>query len=149
MTSTTTTPVTDALCAALWKLAGDWKDGDHYAKAAAVGLVLAWIENGELAFHPHDPGHISDDYGAPQELVALMEACPDLEQAWRQWMAAKQLARWIATGMEKDSAKATNGLVAIASGSAIGEKESHHDHAGLVDAHLLEGLALIAIGEGC
>jgi hypothetical protein len=145
MTTSTAHPVTDALRDALWKLAADWDTGDRYARAAATGLLLAWVENHELAFHPHDPGHISGDYGAPTALEALVEACPELDQSWRELMAAKQLTSWIATGLERDPAKARNGLTALA--SAIGEKASHHDLAGLVDAGLLENLALIFAGK--
>lgn len=145
MPTSTASPVTDALRAALWQLAANWDAGDHYARAAATGLLLAWVECHELAFHPHDPGHITGDYGAPRELVELLNADPDLDRDWRRQMAAKQLASLIATGLQNDPAKAANGLVAIA--SAIGEKVSHHDHAGLVDADHLNLLALIAVGE--
>ena len=127
------------------ELAANWNFGDTYAKAAAAGLLLSWIEDHELAFHPHDPGHISINYGSPQELVELMDSCPGLDQAWRELMAAKQLAYWVAQGLENNPAKAENGLVAIA--SAIGEKESHHDDAGLVSGDSLALLARIFAGE--
>lgn len=131
---------------ALEAVCSDSLSADRYARAAAGAILLAWIQGGELAFHPHDPGHITISYGAPPALVELMDAYPELDQEWRKAMAAQRLAYWIAAGLdlENDPTKAMNGLVAIA--SSVGEKSSHHPDAGLVSGDSLAELALIATG---
>lgn len=143
----TTTRTKVLLLGALEQLEQWSPDEDHevYTMAAAAGLLLAYIEQHELAFHPHDSAPITDSYGAPPELVEMVELHPELGDLWRQAMAAKQLARWIARGLLRDPAIARNGLVAIA--SAIGEPASHHDRARLVSGDHLAELAGIAVGE--
>jgi hypothetical protein len=140
MTTTTKTNLRDLLIAAIDTEGSDSMRNPLDTKelrAAATGLVLAWVENTEGAFHPHDPGHVTVDYGASCELAELMREHPWLDRAWRKLMAAKQLASLIATGLESDSTMTRAGLVVIASG--IGDP--------LEDADCLEALALIAVGR--
>ena len=111
-----------------------------YARAAAAAFLLAVVEGEELAFHPFDCASFEDP-----DIAALVEACPELDQRWRELLAAKQLVRWLGKAMKNDPARTTNGLTAIA--SAAGEPSSHHDHARQISGPALIELLEIATRE--
>jgi hypothetical protein len=93
--TTTTTSLRQLLIDAIRDVDRDARDNPIDApetKAAAVALVLGWIQQTEGAFHPHDPGHVTDGYGAPLALERLVDEQPWLANAWRRQMARQMLA---------------------------------------------------------